>query len=155
MNGDGLNKVRVALINIGKSLPFIVCFVVLISYSESCYALFVQDFVLYDGSYVLNKPISWFLGSIFEYNIQLLVVITVLSFAIRTCIYNKLSLLYLYINLWEKSYFISVNLYVEQIYMVIVLNVITSGFFVYKGIKLVTQKVIICTFCVKLVLNAK
>lgn len=140
MSGDGLNKVRVALINVGKSLPFIVCFVVLISYSESCYALFAQDFVLYDGSYVLNKPISWFLGSIFEYNIQLLVVITVLSFAIRTCIYNKLALLYLYINLLEKSFFISIELYIEQIYIVVVVNIIICVFLVYKGIKIVMHK---------------
>lgn len=132
---DGLNKVRITLINTGKIIPFVVCGIVLVSYSECLCALMIKDFLVYENSLVLNKPISWFLGSIFEYNIQFMFVITILSFAIHTCIFNKLSLLYLYVNLIEKSYFPTIELYEEYIYAIVILNIAISGFLLYKGIK--------------------
>ena len=140
MKSDGLNKIRFFLINIGKTLPFVLCAIVFISYSECIYALITEDFVEYGDCVTLNKPISWAIGNLFEYNIQALFVITVLSFAIKTCIYNKLAIIYLFVNLWEKSYFMTVELYIEQVYIIVIANIIISSFFVYKGIKMITNK---------------
>lgn len=138
MNNDGLNKIRFFLINVGKTLPFILCAFVFASYLECAYALITENFIIYDNCLMLNKPLSWFVGNLFEYNIQALFVVTVLSFAIRTCIWNKLSLAYLLVNLWEKDYFMTVELYIEQVYVIVILNILVSMFFVYKGIKTVT-----------------
>ena len=68
MNNDGLNKIRAMLINIGKALPFILCAVIFVSYTETLFALATNDFVLYNGSLIQNKRLSWFLGLFFEYN---------------------------------------------------------------------------------------
>lgn len=80
-----------------------------------------------------------YLARFFEYNLQLLFVVTILTFAIRTCIYNKLALGYTYLNLLEKSYF-DFELEIWTISVICTLNIIVSGFLVYKGLKLVTRK---------------
>ena len=124
---------RISLIRIGKVLPFIVCLVASISYFESCLALCTENYILYDSYVILNKPISFFIGQYFEYNLQMLVVLCVISVAIETCIYNKLACLYLGINLFEKSYF-DFELDIWQIYVISILNLIISAYFTYKGI---------------------
>lgn len=134
-----INQARRLLINIGKMLPFVVCFLVLLNYAESLYAMMTEDYLSYDGCIILNTPIAFYIGSHFEYNIQMLVVLCVISVAIETCIYNKLACLYLGVNLFEKSYF-DFELEPYQIYVIIAVNIIASGFFVYKGVKILTNK---------------
>jgi hypothetical protein len=85
-------------------------------------------------------PISFFIGQYFEYNLQMLAVLCVISVAIETCIYNKLACLYLGVNLLEKSYF-DFELDIWQIYIIATANLIVSGYFAYKGFKiLLTHK---------------
>lgn len=133
MNNDGLNKIRALLINIGKVLPFILCAIIFISYTETLLSLATNDFVVCGDSLIPNKHLSWLLGVYFEYNLQLLFVVTILTFAIKTCIHNKLALGYMYINLAEKSYF-DFELDIWQIYVISILNLIISAYFTYKGI---------------------
>lgn len=131
---------RIYLIRIGKVLPFIVCLASSISYFESCLALCTENYILYDSYVILNKPISFFIGQYFEYNLQMLVILCVLSVAIETCIYNKLACLYLGVNLLEKSYF-DFELDIWQIYIISILNLIISAYFTFKGVKiLLTHK---------------
>ena len=132
-------KTRTLLIQIGKILPFVVCFIAAISYFESGIALYEECYIIYDNAVILNTPVSFFIGNYFEYNIQMLVVLCVISVAIETCIYNKLACLYLGVNLLEKSYF-DFELEPYQIYVIIAVNLLASGFFVYKGIRIVTNK---------------
>lgn len=132
-----IHKTRILLIQIGKILPFIVCFIATISYSESIFALCFENYILYDNYAILYKPISFFIGRYFEYNLQTLVVLCVISVAIETCIYNKLACLYLGVNLFEKSYF-DFELDVWQIYAIAIANIIVSGYFTYKGIRILT-----------------
>ena len=139
MANDGLDGVRRLLINVGKILPFVVCFIVLISYIENIYALTIEDYMYYDGYYVLNKQVSNFIGSIFEYNIQTLAVLVLISFAISTCVYNKLACLYLGINLLEKSYF-DFELEPTTIYVICLANIIVAGYLTIKGIKILSTK---------------
>ena len=138
MANDGLDGVRRLLINVGKILPFVVCFIVLISYIENVYSLTIEDYMYYDGYYVLNKQVSNFIGSIFEYNIQTLAVLVLISFAISTCIYNKLACCYLGINLAEKSYF-DFELEPTYIYIICLANIIVAGYLTYKGIKILLK----------------
>lgn len=127
-------KARVLLINMGKMLPFILCGVIAIAYIESFISLAIQDFVAWNDSIILNNSISWFIGKYFEYDLVTLVALLVLSISTATCYWNKLSCLYLGINLFEKSYF-DFELDVWQIYIISILNLIISAYFTYKGIK--------------------
>ena len=139
MANDGLDGVRRLLINVGKTLPFVVCFIVLISYIENIYALMAEDYLYYDGYYVLDKHISNFIGNIFEYNIQTLAVLVLISFAISTCIYNKLACGYLGVNLAEKSYF-DFELEPTTIYIICLANILIAGYLTLKGLRILIKQ---------------
>lgn len=134
-----INAIRRLLIRIGKVLPFVIGFIVCFNYVECFYALCVDDYLLYDNIVILNTPISFFVGKHFEYNIQMLAVLIIISIAIETCIYNKLACLYLGINLLEKSYF-DFELEPTAIYIICTLNIIVAGYLTYKGIAILTKK---------------
>ena len=132
-------KSRVALINIGKMLPFIVCAVVMVGYAETLFSLATNDFVMWDGNIIPNTPISRFVGFYFEYDIITLVILLTISVAIETCYWNKLAIVYLCIQLYEKNYLTSVELYTETICIIAFANILVSGFFVYKGAKMLIK----------------
>lgn len=134
-----INKARRFLIEIGKTLPFVVCFLLTLHYSECLIALITESYLSYDGCIILYTPLSFIVGGYFEYNIQMLVVLFVISIAIETCYWNKLACLYLGINLLEKSYF-NFEMDVWLISVICTLNIITSGFFVYKGAAILLGK---------------
>ena len=128
-------RMRVALINTGKMLPFLICVVVFVSYAESAFALATSDFLDTDDAIILNKPLSWLIADYFRYNIVTIVVLTILSYAINACKWNKLALLYLAIQLYEKEYFLTVELDTFVIYTICVANMIICSYLIYKGIK--------------------
>ena len=134
-----INATRRLLIRLGKALPFVLCFILLIHYTECLYSAITNSLLAYDDFTILNTPFSFYIGSYFEYNIQTLFVVVVISIAIKTCIWNKLACAYLGVNLLEKAYFASVDIYIEYVYMVAVANIIVSALLVYKGVKLVTR----------------
>lgn len=125
-----INKVRRLLIRIGKVLPFVVCFLICINYAESLFSLTTKRFIIYDGITLLYTPISFFIGHYFEYNVQMLVVLVIISFAVETCLYNKLACLYLFVNLIEKSYF-DFELEPATIYIICAVNIIVSGYLTF------------------------
>lgn len=131
-----LLSMRALLIRTGRALPFVLCAIVAISYSEALYALLTEDFLYHDGVLVLNKPVSWFLGGLCEYNLQHLVILTIISIAVETCIWNKLTLVYLAVNLFEKWWF-SFAEYEITIYTVVcVANIAVSLWLCRKGVKM-------------------
>ena len=103
------------------------------------FALVTNNVIAYDNYYVLAKPISFLVGNYFEYNLQMLVVLCVISIAIETCIYNKMACGYLGINLAEKSYF-DFELEPTTIYAICLANIIVCGYLTYKGIKIFINK---------------
>lgn len=131
-----IHKARILLIELGKVSPFIVCFIVLISYIESIYAILFDKFVLYDDYYVLNKPISWFLGTYFEYNLTTIVILLVISISTETCKWNKISIFYLLSQLMIKNYIQDFELDIAFVYTIIVVNIIICCFLCYKGFKM-------------------
>ena len=133
-----VTKVRKLLIRIGKVLPFIVCLIACVNFIEMAFAVATSDFLIYDSIVIPNTPISFFVGQYFEYNLQMLVVLVILSIAIQTCVYNKLACGYLGINLAEKSYF-DFELEPTTIYIICLANIIVAGYITYKGIYLLTK----------------
>lgn len=134
-----INKFRRLLIRVGKILPFIVCLLILLQYAETAFALLLSDFLVYDDMVIPNTPISFFIGRYFEYNLQMFVVLCIISIAIETCLANKACCVYLGVNLYEKSYFSNVELYPEYIYVICIANILICVFFCYKGIKILTK----------------
>jgi hypothetical protein len=104
------------------------------------YALSTQDYIMTDDAIILNKPVSWAIGEYFRYSNPVLVLLAILSFAVETCIWNKLAIAYLFANLAEKELFMAVELYEEYIYAIVGANMIVSALLVYKGIRLVTSR---------------
>lgn len=130
---------RVLLIRIAKILPFIICGIVAISYIESIMSLCFNLYAYFGEYYVPYKPISWAISNVFEYEWTTIIVLSVLSIAVETCIWNKLSIVYLGANLCEKSYF-DFELDIWQIYIISILNLIISAYFTYKGVKILLRK---------------
>lgn len=132
------NNARRVLIRVGKSLPFILCFIVLIAYTESAFALATSDFLTYNGYTIPNTPISFFIGRYFEYDILVCVISLITSIAIEACKWNLWTTFYLFVHLAEKSYF-DFELDIWQIYIIAIANLIISGYFTYKGIKILLK----------------
>ena len=134
-----IHKARVWLVRLGKVLPFVICFIVMLSYSETAFNLATNDLFSWCGIVIPSKPISWFISGYFEYNLQIIIVLVILSIAIETCIYNKLACLYLGINLLEKSHF-DFELEPTAIYIICLANIIVAGYLTVKGIKIISRK---------------
>ena len=130
-----IHKFRRLLINIGKVLPFVACFLACLNYAETSFSLATSDLIVWDGIIIPNTPISFAIGNYFEYNFQLLFVLVVISIAIETCVYNKLACIYLTINLLEKSYFVY-ELEPMTIYIICAANIIVSSYLTFKGLKI-------------------
>ena len=126
---------RILLIRIAKILPFVFCFIICLSYIECIYSISVSDYVEYDGYMVANKPISWLISNLFEYDLTVVVVLSILSVAVETCIWNKLSIAYLCLNLYEKSYFANRSLYEDEIIIICLINILISIVLIFKGLK--------------------
>lgn len=124
---------RKLLIRFGKVLPFAICTLALINYAETAFALATSDYFMYDGIVIPNTPLSFLVGLYFEYNLQFLLVLIIISISISTCFYNKLACLYLGINLLEKSFF-DFELEPTTIYIICMVNIFICGFFCYKGV---------------------
>lgn len=135
MNHQSVTKARILLIRLGKLSPFLVCFLVLISYIENLYALIFDEYILFDNALVLYKPISNFIGDYFEYNLITVILLIVISIAVETCIWNKLCIAYLAIQLYEKHFFVSVELYKETILLIVCANIAVIVVLLYNGIK--------------------
>lgn len=134
-----INKFRRLLIRIGKVLPFIVCFLVLANYAETLFAVATNDLIVYDGIVIPNTRISFFIGRYFEYNLQMFIVLCIISIAIETCIYNKMACSYLGVNLFEKSYF-DFEIEPTYIYIICLVNILVAGWITYKGINVLRKQ---------------
>lgn len=129
-------KARVALVRIGKVLPFIVCVFVLLSYVETLYALQAGNYVMYEDYVMLNKPLSFSIGEIMEYNTSMLLVCIVISISVETCLWNKIACAYLTLNLIEKAYFPTIEVSQTLIYFICIANIVVCSFITYKGLKI-------------------
>lgn len=90
-------------------------------------------FVLYDGSLTPNTPMAWMIAKVYKFGIYSIFMAIVFAIAFETCIWNKLSIAYCASVLGQQSYFINIELYIEYIYAIVIVNIIISAFFVWKG----------------------
>ena len=130
------NRFRRLLIRIGKTMPFLLCFLVFINYSETLIAMATSDYLAYDGMVIPNTRISFLVGKYFEYGLSMLIVLIVVSIAVDTCIWNKVTCAYLGANLYEKSFF-ETNVYDNEVYYAVcAINIILASYLTLKGIRI-------------------
>ena len=133
------NKARRVLIRVGKLLPFVLCFIVLIAYTESAFALATSDFLTYNGYTIPNTPISFYIANNFEeYDFVMCLVVLVISFAIEACKWNIRTTYFLFANQFEKSYF-DFELEPTTIYLICLANIIFAGYLTLRGIKILLK----------------
>lgn len=128
-------KSRIGLIRFAKVFPFLLCFIVLISLSETLFALVLSDFVEFNGGITPNTPFAWLIANYFEFDIYSLILALVFAISFETCVYNKASIGYLAIFLGQQKYFPTIELYPEYIYIICMVNIIIASWLVYKGVK--------------------
>lgn len=135
-----IHSFRVLLIRLGKISPFLITFLVFISYVECLLALMTNSLAEYNGEVVLYKPLSWAIASYFEYDMYVVAFLTILAIAIETCIWNKLALLYLFIQLIEKGLLNHVMLDLWVYYIIVITNALISLVLTLKGIRNVNSR---------------
>ena len=132
-------KSRVGLIRFAKVFPFLLCFIVIVSLSETLFALVLNDFVVFDGSVTPNTPFAWFIGEKFEIGIYSVLLAIFLSIAFETCIWNKLSDIYLLTYIKQQTYFPTIEIEPMVIYIICLANIIVAGYLTWKGISILTK----------------
>ena len=135
-----IHSFRVLLIRLGKISPFLITFLVFISYVESLLALMTNSLAEYNGEVVLYKPLSWAIASYFEYDMYVVALMTILAIAIETCIWNKIALLYLFVQLIEKGLLVHVMLELWAYYIIVITNALISIVLTLKGIRNVNSR---------------
>lgn len=129
------HNARVVLIRIGKILPFLFCFLVCISYTETLYALITHNYLAYNDYITFDKPVSFFIGGIVEYDIMSVIVTLIISIAIETCIWNRLAVVYLALHLIFKMCIEDVELSEELVVGICLANILMTVFLCYKGLR--------------------
>ena len=133
-------KARKLFITASKVVPFVMCAIICVSYTEIAFSLTCDNFLLMDGYIIPNVPFSWLMGRYFEYSYPLVIALLVIVYATSTCMWNKFACYYIGLALIEKEYFNSIELEIEYIYMVVFANIIVSALLVYKGIRIYTKR---------------
>ncbi len=135
-----ITSIRRLLIRFGKAIPFILSFVVCVSYIECLMAMFTDNIVVYDNYAIPYTPISYKLASIFEYDWMTILAITILSYAVETCVWNKIGIAYLAVQLAFKNYIANFELEPTTIYIICLANIIIAGYLTIKGIKILLNQ---------------
>lgn len=133
------NNARRLLINIGKVLPFTLCFVLLIHYAEVIIAVISNSYTIYNETVVVYTPISFKIAKVFKYNALIVSLTLIISLAIEACKWNLYSCIYLAVNLIERNYLVF-EVTLETILIISVLNILISAFLVYKGCCIFVKK---------------
>ena len=135
-----ITAIRRLLIRFGKAIPFVLSFVVCVSYAECIIAIAFDNMVVYDDFAIPYTPVSYKLASIFEYDWMTILATTILSYAVETCVWNKIGIAYLAVQLAFKNYIANFELEPTTIYIICVVNIVVAGYLTYKGIKILINK---------------
>ena len=126
-------KSRILLIRFAKTFPFILCAIIASAYTECLFSLVYSKYIMYDTTVLLYTPINWWFAQYYEYTMVAIIISTIMSFAMETCIYNKIAIVYALCNLLLKSV-ITFELDEHGIYTIVIINILVSTFITYKGL---------------------
>lgn len=132
---------RKLLIRVGKVIPFVFAFIVVISHIESIFAILNDDIILdFEGYYTYNVPISNYIGNIVYIDWFDVLLLYVLAVALEFCWRNMLAVHYLLLNLAVRT--LVEHFYIESGMVVgIVSFMALAGLYcVYGGFKILLSK---------------
>lgn len=129
---------RRLLIQLGKTLPFVLCVAILVLYIETVFNLATSHFLYLDGVVIPNTPISFVVGQIFEYDLLVCCIMLTMSIAIEACKWNLWTTFYVFAHIAEKYYF-DFELEPTTIYIICIANIIIAGYLTYKGIRILLK----------------
>lgn len=132
---------RKLLIRVGKVIPFVFAFIVVISHIESIFAILNDDIILdFEGYYTYNVPISNYIGNIVYIDWFDVLLLYVLAVALEFCWRNMLAVHYLLLNLAVRT--LVEHFYIESGIVVGLASFMAlAGLYcVYGGIKTLTNK---------------
>ena len=132
---------RKLLIRIGKVIPFVFAFIVIISHIESIYAILNDDIILdLEGYYSYNVPISNYIGNIVYIDWFDVLLLYVLAVALEFCWRNMLAVHYLLLNLAVRT--LVEHFYIESGIVVGIASFMAlAGLYcVYGGFKILLSK---------------
>ena len=135
-----ITVVRRLLIRFGKTIPFVLSFVVCVSYAECIIAMATDNMVVYEDFAIPYTPVSYKLASIFEYDWMTILATTILSYAVETCVWNKIGIAYLAVQLAFKNYIADFELEPTYIYIICAANILVAGYMTYKGTRILLTK---------------
>ena len=132
---------RKLLIRVGKVIPFVFAFIVVISHIESIFAILNDDIILdFEGYYTYNVPISNYIGNIVYIDWFDVLLLYVLAVALEFCWRNMLAVHYLLLNLAVRT--LVEHFYIESGIVVGLASFMAlAGLYcVYGGIKILINK---------------
>ena len=130
---------RKCIIHIGKYIPFLVVALVTFSNLETFYAWLFERYIEIDGTTIYYKPISWWIGEIFELSIAWIVALFVLSFGVEACVWNRACILFLSLVLLQKDFFLEHTIDETYFAVVLIANSTIGTLLVIKGIKILIR----------------
>jgi len=130
---------RVLLIRASKFIPFFIAFIVLLSYAESLIAILSSCYIETNDYTTLHKYISPIIAYVFVYDWITIIVMLFLSICFESCVYNKLCIGYLALNLLQKNVFINISVAINIAVIACVINIAIATFFIYKGLTKVSK----------------
>ena len=128
------------LIYFGKTLPFFLCLIVFICYAETLFNLAVSRFVDHGGVVIPNNTITFFIASYFEYDWLSVIILAIISVAIETCYWNKLAVLYLGLQLIEKSVIYEHEFTTTGACIISAINILICAYLCMKGVMIYARK---------------
>ena len=132
---------RKLLIRVGKVIPFVFAFIVVISHVESIYAILNDDIILdLEGYYSYNVPISNYIGNIVYIDWFDVLLLYILAIALEFCWRNMLAVHYLLLNLGVRAALEHVSMSDGTIISIASFMALAGLFCVYGGIKVLTNK---------------
>lgn len=134
-----INLSRRWLIYLGKMLPFLFCAIVFVSYTETLFNVVLSHYYSYGEYIIVNKDISRFIASYIEYDWSSVIVLAIISIAIETCYWNKLAVVYLALQLLEKTIIYDYEFTPMYACVIALANMMVSGYLVYRGIKVLMK----------------
>lgn len=130
---------RRGIIRIGKYAPFFIVVIVTISNIETLYSVIEERYCTFNGMVVYYKPISWWIGEMFELSIAWIVALFILSFGVEACVWNRACIVFLSLVLLQKDFFLEHTINETYFAFVLIANSTIGTLLVIKGIKILLK----------------
>lgn len=127
---------RRGIIRIGKYAPFFIVAIVTLSNIETLYSAIEERYCTFDGMVVYYKPISWWIGEMFELSIAWIVALFILSFGVEACVWNRACMVFLSLVLLQKDFFLEHTIDETYFAVVLIANSAIGVLLVFKGIRI-------------------